>query len=137
MDYSTKNPDRAILESRKAVWVVDPERTLTEGELDLLLRYFGEIENGTEPELRPAINERFRSFMGRATKERFRESGGRLEKVPKPSTIVERQMQRLQNACEQLDGQLAQLDPVTRTWLGLCHINPGKPDKSTRSAITQ
>jgi hypothetical protein len=44
-------------------------------------------------------------------------SAGHLEQVPKPSTIVERQMKQLQKACEKLDEQLAQLDPVTITWL--------------------
>ena len=113
MDDSTKNPDRAILESRRAVWVVDPERTLTEGELDRLLRCFGETENAGESDLRSSVNWLFRSFFGMAIEERFRESTGGLEKVPKPSTIVARQMKQVLKACENLDEQIAQLDPVT------------------------
>ena len=106
MDDNSKNADRAILESKEAVWAVDPEWALTEVELDRLLRHFGELNNTSESDLRSAIDWLFRSFMRMATEERFRESAGRLEPVPKPSTIVARQMKQLLKACEELDEPL-------------------------------
>jgi hypothetical protein len=115
-----KNPDRAILDNKEPVWVDDPERTLTEVELDRLFGYFGEFENDTESDPRLVIDGLFRSFMGMAIKERFRESIGRLEQMSKPSTIVARQMKKLLKACENLDKQLAQLDPVTKPgWISI------------------
>ena len=58
MDDSSKNTDRAILESKKAGRAKDPERALTEVERDCLVRHFGEFENTSESDLRPVIDGR-------------------------------------------------------------------------------
>ena len=131
LDDSSKNPDRAILESpMAAVWANDPKRTLTIAELDRMLRHFGEFEKASESDLQSAINWLFGTFIDMATKERIRGSAGRLKQVPKPSTIVARQMQQVQKACENLDEQIAQLDPVTRTWLDQHFEEIGVKDES-------
>ena len=117
MDDSSKNPDRAILTSNKAVWTNDPQRKLTEDGFDCLSRHLDKVENATGPELRPYLDRLFGTVMEMAIQERFRENNGRLEQAPKPTTIVERHMEKVREACATLAEPLAQLDPVTRTWL--------------------
>ncbi len=117
MNDSSIDPDRAILEAKKAFRLGDPERTLTDSEFDCLLSHLCEFGNLTKSEMRPFFDRHFQIFIDMATEERFRERDGHLEKVPKPTTIVAREMKQLLKACENLDGQLARLKPVTRTWI--------------------
>ena len=124
MNEDAKNPDRDILASDAALWADDPEQNLTEAELDHLLEYFRESECAGDPRLRSSVKRQFQIFMAMAEKERPRVQDARPrnvedahpKKVSKPSTIVENKMKRLLKACEVLDKQLTELDPVVRTW---------------------
>ena len=131
MNEDAKNPDRDILASDAALWADDPEQNLTEAELDHLLEYFRESECAGDSRLRSSVKRQFQIFMAMAEKERPRVQDARPidarpidahpidahpKKVSKPSTIVENKMKRLLKACEVLDKQLTELDPVVRTW---------------------
>jgi hypothetical protein len=116
MNDDAKKPDRDTLASDEAFWADDPEQNLTEAELDHILEYFRESESARDPRLRSSIKRQFQIFMVMAEKERFLVQDARPGKVSKPSTIVDKEMNRLLKACEMLDKQLTELDPVTRTW---------------------
>jgi len=121
MHKDSKNPDRDTLVSDAALWADDPEQNLTEAELDHILEYFGESENAGDSRLRSSVKRQFQIFMAMAEKERPRVQDARPidahpKKVSKPSTIVENKMKRLLKACEVLDKQLTELDPVVGTW---------------------
>jgi len=117
MNENSKDVDRDGLKPRKAYWSGDPEQSLTKDELDSLLEYFGASKTAEDPNLRSSLKMQFQEFMGNVIDERFRENDGRLEQVPKPSTIIKREMKQVETACAVLDAQLAGLDPMTRNWL--------------------
>lgn len=117
MSETPEDPDRAILQDQDSGWTGDPERSLSEEELDRLVDLFGDFEKNREKELRFALERLFRSFVGMAIDERYLQGEDGIETVSKPSTIIARQMKQVQKACETLDKHLAQLDPATRTWL--------------------
>jgi hypothetical protein len=87
-----------------------------------LLEYFGAPKTAKDPKLRFWIQVDFQEFMGNVIDEGFREKEGVLQKAPKPSTIIEREMKQVEKACAKLDAQLAALDPMTRSWLDQ-HLN--------------
>jgi hypothetical protein len=122
MNEDAKDPDRDSLNPRKAYWSGDPEQTLTEAELDHLLEYFGASKTAKDPELRFWIKVDFQRFMENVIDERFREKEGVLQKGPKSSTIIKREMKQVEKACAKLDAQLAGLDPMTRIWIDQ-HLN--------------
>ena len=117
MNEDSKDVDRDGLKPRKAYWSGDPEQNLTEPELDHVLEYFGASKTAEDPNLRSSLKMQFQEFMGNVIDERFRENDGRLEQVPKPSTIIKREMKQVETACARLDAQLAGLDQMTRNWL--------------------
>jgi hypothetical protein len=122
MNEDAKDTDRDGLKPRKAIWSGDPEQNLTEGELDSVLKYFGAPKTAKDPELRSSLKMQFQVFMVMVLDEGFREKEGVLQKTPKPSTIIEREMKQVEKACAKLDAQLAGLDPMTRIWLDQ-HLN--------------
>jgi hypothetical protein len=122
MNEDAKDTDRDGLKPRKAYWSVDPEQTLTEPELDHILGYFGTPKTAKDPKLLSSLKMQFQVFMVMVLDEGFREKEGVLQKAPKPSTIIEREMKQVEKACAMLDAQLAGLDPRTRIWLDQ-HLN--------------
>lgn len=116
MSSDPEDIDRKILEAPRAVWSEDSELNLTEPELDELIRCFGAFEESREPQLRSKLKGLFRTFIGMAIAERYREIDGGLERPPKPSTIVVRDMERIRTACENFEKQLESLDDLTKTW---------------------
>jgi hypothetical protein len=122
MIEDSKDTDRDGLKPRKAYWSGDPEQTLTEPELDHVLEYFGASKTAKDPKLRSSLKMQFQVFMVMILDEGFREKEGVLQKAPKPSTIIEREMKQVEKACAKLDAQLAGLDPMTRSWLDQ-HLN--------------
>jgi hypothetical protein len=117
MNEDAKDTDRDGLKPRKAYWSGDPEQTLTEPELDHVLEYFGASKTAKDPKLRSSLKVQFQVFMVMVLDEGFREEEGGLQKAPKPSTIIKREMKQVEKACAKLDAQLAGLDPMTRIWL--------------------
>ncbi|AGI66522.1 hypothetical protein OAN307_c07970 [Octadecabacter antarcticus 307] len=117
MNEDAKDTDRDGLKPRKAYWSGDLEQTLTEPELDHVLDYFGALKTAKDPELRSSIKVQFQVFMVMVLDEGFREEEGVLQKAPKPSTIIKREMKQVEKACAKLDAQLAGLDPMTKSWL--------------------
>ena len=99
MNEDAKDTDRDGLKPRKAIWSGDPEQNLTEGELDSVLKYFGAPKTAKDPELRSSLKMQFQVFMVMVLDEGFCEKEGVLQKTPKPSTIIEREMKQLQKAC--------------------------------------
>lgn len=130
MSETPEDPDRAILQDQDSGWTGDPERRLSEEELDRLVDLFGDFEKNREKELRFALERLFRSFVGMAIDERYLQGEDGIETVSKPSTIIARQMKQVQKACETLDKHLAQLDPATRTWLNLHLKKIGTTDEN-------
>jgi hypothetical protein len=128
MIEDSKDTDRDGLKPRKAIWSGDPEQNLTEGELDSVLKYFGAPKTAKDSKLRFWIKVDFQEFMGNVIDERFREKEGVLQKVPKSSTIIKREMKQVEKACAKLDAQLAGLDPMTRKWLDQYLNKFGKKD---------
>jgi hypothetical protein len=122
MNEDAKDTDRDGLKPRKAYWPGDPEQNLTEPELDHVLEYFGAPKAAKDPELLSSLKVQFQVFMVMVLDEGFREEEGVLQKAPKPSTIIEREMKQVEKACAKLDAQLAGLDPMTRSWLDQ-HLN--------------
>jgi hypothetical protein len=122
MNEDAKDTDRDGLKPRKAIWSGDPEQNLTEGELDSVLKYFGAPKTAKDPKLRSSLKMQFQVFMVMVLDEGFREKEDVLQKTPKPSTIIEREMKQVEKACAKLDAQLAGLDPMTRIWLDQ-HLN--------------
>jgi hypothetical protein len=130
MDNGSKDPDRDILKPRKAFWADDPDENLTEAELDRVLRHFSKSANASDPQLRFSVKMQFQTFIVMAVEERFRELNGRLKKVSKPSTRVKREIQQLRKAGEKFYRQFANLDSVTKTWLGQHFEATGSEDES-------
>jgi hypothetical protein len=122
MNEDSKDTDRDSLKPRKAYWSGDPEQNLTEPELDHIMEYFCAPKTAEYPELRSSLKMQFQVFMVMVLDEGFREKEGVLQKTPKPSTIIEREMKQVEKACAKLDAQLAGLDPMTRSWLDQ-HLN--------------
>jgi hypothetical protein len=122
MNEDSKDTDRDSLKPRKAYWSGDPEQNLTEPELDHILGYFGAPKTAKDLELLSSLKVQFQVFMVMVLDEGLREEGGVLQKAPKPSTIIKREMKQVEKACAKLDAQLAGLDPMTRSWLDQ-HLN--------------
>ena len=122
MNEDAKDTDRDGLKPRKAYWSGDPEQNLTEPELDHIMEYFCAPKAAKDPELRSSLKVQFQVFAVMVIDEGFREEEGVLQKAPKPSTIIEREMKQVEKACAKLDAQLAGLDPMTRSWLDQ-HLN--------------
>ena len=117
MNEDSKDADRDGLKPRKAIWSGDPAQSLTKDELDSLLEYFSATKSANDPALRSSLQMQFQEFMVMVLDGGFREGEDGLEQARKPSTIIEQEMKRLQEACAILDAQLARLDPMTRNWL--------------------
>ncbi len=117
IDYPN-NADRDVLNVREAMWANDPEQTLMESELDRVLSYFVESKNADDPDLRQSLGWQFQDFIVNVVKEGFLEVDGKLQKAPKPSTRIEREVTKLGKAGEALYEQFSKLDAVSKTWLG-------------------
>ncbi|MGJ5621383.1 hypothetical protein [Sulfitobacter sp. MF3-043] len=117
MADGSKDPDHDFLKSGEALWLDDPEQSLTDAELGRVMEHFSASDNFNDPQLPRSIKWQFQSFVVMAMNEGYRERGGKLEKVSKPSTIVEREMEQLTKAGAKFYEKFAGLDPVTKNWL--------------------
>lgn len=117
MSNRPKIPRKAIRPPRTAQWADDPEQSLSKVEFERVLTYFGKTIETCSPKFEISLRTNFQTFVADVESERFREKNGRLVSVEKPSTIVEKEMKKLNKACIELESQLANLDPATKNWI--------------------
>jgi len=115
MNSKSSDADRLILSQPKGGWTADPESTLTDLELQAVLEFFSQTDRFDDPQLRETLNRNFQTFFGNVVEEGFIERDGRLEQVPKPSTVAARELNQLSEAARALYEQICNLSPVSRT----------------------
>lgn len=133
MSDASKDTDRRFLEADRGYFRDDPTETMTEAQLDRIMGHFSASSNGKDPKLRTSVQMQFQQFFVAARNERFRARNGSLEKVSKPSTIIESEMQELHKACSTIYDRLASLDQASKDWLDQYLDEQGATNKSEKT----